>query len=196
MRKKFALLLAALAALFLLSGCKVSGNPLPEGMEEETVLEQGREVVSLLNAGEYQTVYDRLRSDAQAWPRFGRDVTLVDEDGPDGSLLFACRTDPSMSNPLGMVHGGVTASLVDTCMGVTCSAHCGRAATPTVSMTVNYARPVPLNAAVEVRTRTASCGAAVGQMYAEIYPAGQPDKLLVTASGAYSTKPNNLGKIF
>ena len=35
MRKKFALLLAALAALFLLSGCKVSGNPLPEGMEEE-----------------------------------------------------------------------------------------------------------------------------------------------------------------
>ena len=65
MRKKFALLLAALAALFLLSGCKVSGNPLPEGMEEETVLEQGREVVSLLNAGEYQTVYDRLRSDAQ-----------------------------------------------------------------------------------------------------------------------------------
>ena len=65
MRKKFALLLAALAALFLLSGCKVSGNPLPEGMEEETVLEQGREIVALLNAGEYQTVYDRLRADAQ-----------------------------------------------------------------------------------------------------------------------------------
>ena len=65
MRKKLALLLAALSALLLLSGCKVSGNPLPEGMEEETVLEQGREVVSLLNAGEYQTVYDRLRSDAQ-----------------------------------------------------------------------------------------------------------------------------------
>lgn len=65
MRKKFALLLAALAALFLLSGCKVSGNPLPEGMEEETVLEQGREVVSLLNGGNWQEVYDRLRSDAR-----------------------------------------------------------------------------------------------------------------------------------
>ena len=49
MRKKLALLLAALSALLLLSGCKVSGNPLPEGMEEETVLEQGREVVALLN---------------------------------------------------------------------------------------------------------------------------------------------------
>ena len=65
MRKKFALLLAALAALFLLSGCKVSGNPLPEGMEEETVLEQGREVVAMLNGGEWQEVYSLLRADAQ-----------------------------------------------------------------------------------------------------------------------------------
>ncbi len=65
MRKKFALLLAALAALFLLSGCKVSGNPLPEGMEGDTVLEQGREIVALLNGGEWQEVYSRLRADAQ-----------------------------------------------------------------------------------------------------------------------------------
>ena len=34
-------------------------------MEEETVLEQGREVVSLLNGGNWQEVYDRLRSDAR-----------------------------------------------------------------------------------------------------------------------------------
>ena len=65
MKKRLCLLALPLALLLLLAGCKVSGNPLPEGMEEETVLEQGREVVSLLNAGEYQTVYDRLRSDAQ-----------------------------------------------------------------------------------------------------------------------------------
>ena len=65
MRKKLALLLAALSALLLLSGCKVSGNPLPEGMEEETVLEQGREVVALLNSGDYQGVYDLLREDAR-----------------------------------------------------------------------------------------------------------------------------------
>ena len=65
MKKKFALLLAAVSALLLLSGCKVSGNPLPEGMEEDTVLEQGREVVALLNGGDWQEVYDRLRSDAR-----------------------------------------------------------------------------------------------------------------------------------
>ena len=65
MKKNFALLLAAVSALLLLSGCRVSGNPLPEGMEENTVLEQGREIVALLNGGSWQEVYDRLRSDAQ-----------------------------------------------------------------------------------------------------------------------------------
>ncbi|WP_160638225.1 DUF3887 domain-containing protein [Pseudoflavonifractor sp. 60] len=64
MRKKL-LLLSILAALCLLAGCKVSGNPLPEGMEKETLLEQGREIVTLLNEGGYQEVYDRLRADAQ-----------------------------------------------------------------------------------------------------------------------------------
>ena len=51
MMRKIALMVAVLGALVLLAGCKVSGNPLPEGMEEETVLEQGREVVAMLNAG-------------------------------------------------------------------------------------------------------------------------------------------------
>lgn len=66
MKKRFVLLLAvALGGLLLLTGCKVSGNPLPEGMEEETVLAEGREVVSLLNGGEYQAVCDLLRDDAR-----------------------------------------------------------------------------------------------------------------------------------
>ena len=61
------LLSLALALLLLLpSGCRVSGHPLPEGMEEETVLEQGREIAALLNSGDWQEVYDRLRDDAKA----------------------------------------------------------------------------------------------------------------------------------
>lgn len=65
MKKRLYLFAAILAAL-LLSGCKVSGNPLPEGMEEGAVLKQGREIVALLNSGDYRAVYDSLRSDAQA----------------------------------------------------------------------------------------------------------------------------------
>lgn len=119
------------------------------------------------------------------------DLTLLDCDGPSGSLTLGYKTKPWMANVWGVVHGGVSAALVDTCMGVTCGIQCGLI-TPTISMTVNYARPVPLNAELVVRTRTVRCGATSGQMSAEVYLAGEPDKLLVTASGAYCTKPNDL----
>ena len=141
-----------------------------------------------LRQGARQSIALRLQSPAQAWPRFGRDVTLVDEDGPDGSLLFACHTDPSMSNPLGIVHGGVTASLVDSCMGVTCGAHAGCTFTPTITMTVNYARPVPLDADIQVRTRTVRIGRTTGQLSAEVFPAGRPDEVLATATGVYAIR--------
>ena len=65
MKKRLLLPAAVLACLLLLSGCKVSGNPLPQGMEEETVLSRGREVVALLNGGDWQEVYDLLRDDAR-----------------------------------------------------------------------------------------------------------------------------------
>lgn len=119
------------------------------------------------------------------------DLTLIDCDGPSGSLVLGYETKPWMANIWGVVHGGVVATLVDSCMGITCAAQCGLI-TPTVSMTVNYARPVPLNASIVVRTRTVRCGVTSGQLSAEVYPADQPDKLLVTASGAYCTKPNDL----
>ena len=119
------------------------------------------------------------------------DLTLTDCDGPAGSLMLSYQTKPWMANVWGVVHGGVIANLVDTCMGVTCAAQCG-VITPTISMTVNYARPVPLDAEVIVRTRTVRCGATSGQLCAEVCLAGQPDEPLVTASGAYCTKPNGL----
>lgn len=119
------------------------------------------------------------------------DLTLLDCDGATGSLVLGYHTKPWMANVWGVVHGGIVAVLMDTCMGITCSLHCG-VITPTISMTVNYARPVPLDAELVVRTRTIRVGATSGQISAEVYPAGQPDKLLVTASGAYCTKPNEL----
>ena len=133
-------------------------------------------------------ITQRIRSPARAWPRFGEDIDLVEEDGPAGSLLFSCRTDGSMSNPMGIVHGGITASLVDTCMGVTCTAQSGGVPTPTVTMTVNYARPVPLDADILVRTRTVRVGNTSGQMSAEVFLAGKPEEILVTATGVYSVK--------
>ena len=137
----------------------------------------------------------RAREIPAGMPDPSADLTLLDCDGPSGSLTLGYATKPWMANVWGVVHGGVTAALVDSCMGITCGIQCGLI-TPTISMTINYARPVPLDASIVVRTRTVRCGATAGHIEAEVYPAGQPETLLVTASGAYSTKPNNLGKIF
>lgn len=130
----------------------------------------------------------RAQSPDRAWPRFGTDTTIVEEDGPAGSLLFACHTDASMSNPMGIVHGGVTASLVDSCMGITCATQCGNAFTPTITMTVNYVRPVPLDADIQVRVRTIRIGLTSGQLSADIFLSGKPEEILVTATGVYAIK--------
>ena len=133
----------------------------------------------------------RAEGTPSAMPDPSADLTLIDCDGPTGSLVLGYETKPWMANIWGVVHGGVTATLVDTCMGITCGVQCN-AITPTISMTVDYARPIPLNTGIVVRTRTIRCGATVGHVSAEVYLADDPGQLLAAASGAYCTKHNDL----
>ena len=129
----------------------------------------------------------RAEGTPSAMPDPSADLTLMDCDGPTGSLTLRYTTKPWMANIWGVVHGGVVATLVDTCMGITCGIQCD-AITPTVSMTVNYARPVPLDADILVRTRTIRVGNTSGQMSAEVFLARAPEEALVTASGVYAIK--------
>lgn len=62
-RKKAASLAALALCLLLLAGCQ--GKALPEGMEEQALLDAGREVVLLLVQGEYEAVHALLREDQQ-----------------------------------------------------------------------------------------------------------------------------------
>lgn len=146
-----------------------------------------------------QLTSDELRRRAEEFLRYRADVTpsampdpaaalsITDCDGPSGSLTFAYETKPWMANVWGVVHGGVVAALVDSCMGITCGVQCGMI-TPTVTMTVNYARPVPLNAALAARTRTVRIGSSTGQMSAELFLPERPDEILVTATGVYHVR--------
>ena len=129
----------------------------------------------------------RAGEDPSAMPDPSAALSITDCDGPSGSLTFAYETKPWMANVWGVVHGGVVATLVDTCMGITCGVQCGMI-TPTISMTVNYARPVPLNAALAARTRTVRIGSSTGQMSAELFLSDCPDEILVTATGVYHVR--------
>lgn len=122
------------------------------------------------------------------WPLICGVPQLVDCDGPSGSLTLAYHTLPQMSNALGIVHGGVTATMLDNCMGITSCVMAGHI-TPTVTITVNYAKPVPLDATIHVRTRTVSKGRTTVHLLAEIFLSSHPDEALVSATGVYYAAP-------
>ena len=92
MKKRLILLAAVLTVLCLLSGCKVSGNPLPEGMEEElrgylegfshlSVRElSGREVVREAAGREAEVVLDpTLLLPAAEWSALAAERTVRGE---------------------------------------------------------------------------------------------------------------------
>ena len=64
MKKKLSLFLAAalLLPILLLTGCQ-GGKSLPEGMDEDSVLEAAETLRAELDAGDYQSVADAFRPD-------------------------------------------------------------------------------------------------------------------------------------
>ena len=69
----------------------------------------------------------------------------------DKSCTLLYRTVDWMSNPIGIAHGGVLCAIADLSMG-TLSKYYAKdvAITPTVSINLNYLRPVPLEGEVLV----------------------------------------------
>ena len=82
LRRWMALGCLVLGLCMLLAGC-TSSTPLPEGMDEETVIAAGQEVLDELLAGEYDKVQSRIREDIRN--QQGKEITvdvikqLVDE---------------------------------------------------------------------------------------------------------------------
>lgn len=90
-----------------------------------------------------------------------------------------------MSNPSNMLHGGVTAAVLDMAMGLLCRYCSGGYMTPTIDMSVSYLRPAPVDKRLFVEARVTRRGLnichAVGRMWAE----GAEDIELATAAGSY-----------
>ena len=64
--RRAGLLLALLAALLLgLCACRVEGNPLPEGMDEEETLAKGREAVRAIAGNDWEGLWALLREDVR-----------------------------------------------------------------------------------------------------------------------------------
>ena len=112
--------------------------------------------------------------------------SVEDCDGPGRSIVLRFRTYSWMANPMGVTHGGMVSAILDASMGTLCTTFAG-VLTPTITMTTNYCRPVPLETEILVRARLTHLGRTSGQLSAEMYLPGEERSPLATATGVYYT---------
>lgn len=107
-----------------------------------------------------------------------------EESGP--TLTLALNAKPWMTNPLGVMHGGLVTSAMDTTMGtLSFYATEGKRRTPTVSMETAYIRPVPLSGRILIRARLTSAGRTLVYLTSELCAEDAPERILATSSGVY-----------
>lgn len=129
----------------------------------------------------------RLSGAAADRPRGFSPVPVIEKlDGQKMRGVLRYHTTPEMRNPMGVLHGGMTATILDSSMGILCLGLTGNF-TPTISMTINYTRPIPLNADILVTVQVASLGRTTAHITAAIALADAPDKICATATGVYYT---------
>ena len=130
----------------------------------------------------YQEIYRTTPGGFLEWmaPR------IEELDTARNTLIVRFETKNWMTNPRGTVHGGVIASMADTATGML-SRIVGESQLggPTVSLSVNYIRAVPLNESVLVRTVCQKSGRQMIFMTSEAYLPGKPEEILFTAECTY-----------
>lgn len=114
-------------------------------------------------------------------------VSFESCDFESRTLTVSYETMPWMSNPIGMMHGGIIGAVLDSAMGTLIFALCGRKFPPTISLQINYLRPIPLGSRIFVRARADFIGRTNSSAVAELWMENQPDKLMATASGIFYT---------
>lgn len=76
----------------------------------------------------------------------------------ESTMVYRYETEPGMSNPLGKLHGGMIAAMMDTTMGALSFYMAGEKLTPTITMKVDYVRPGIIGQPVYVGVRCTNCG--------------------------------------
>jgi len=108
------------------------------------------------------------------------------------TLTVSFEAMPWMSNPSGILHGGAISSAMDIAMGLLVYMLNDRKIPPTISLQVNFVRPVPLGKRFFIKSRAHSIGRTTAYTDAELWIEGCPDTIMATASGTYYTAGKQL----
>ena len=90
-----------------------------------------------------------------------------------------------MGNPMGILHGGVTASVLDMTMGLLCRYCSNGSMTPTISMDVQYLHAGPLDKRLYVKAELTKRGMGICYARGAIWAEGAEDRRIATSSGVY-----------
>jgi uncharacterized protein (TIGR00369 family) len=112
-------------------------------------------------------------------------AALVSCDYEKKAVLLKMDTQSWMTNPSDMLHGGVTASILDMTMGLLCRYYSGGYMTPTIDMSVSYLRPAPLNETLYIQAQVTHRGMSVCHAIGTAWAANAPEKPVATSTGSY-----------
>lgn len=102
---------------------------------------------------------------------------------------FSHQTTPLGQNPHGMLHGGVTAWLLDTANGIVCRGFSGFSAAPSLDLHINYLKAIPMDQKLILRTTLKRLGTRIINLYDEIRNP-ETNTLYVTATANSYLPPN------
>lgn len=147
-------------------------------MEEKSLSAQEwlRQELEFINGTMAETLNGRLKAELEA----------CDEAQQELTLRFPLQQ--WQVNGLGTLHGGMVSTMMDLAMSMAVYCFSRQSIPPTISMTVNYLRPVPMEAWTTVRARVTSLGRRNATAYCETLIPGS-GKVAATAIGTYAVIP-------
>lgn len=106
---------------------------------------------------------ERIRTGAEPYPPMWQTVPIELVMVKPGSVRMTARADERHINALGTVHGGFSATVLDTALGLTIFISIDDDARhTTVDLSVKVVKPVPLHEALEIETELVHVSRSVG----------------------------------
>lgn len=116
-------------------------------------------------------------------------TSLLECDDREKTLSLSFPLESWEVNGLGTLHGGILSTMMDLAMSMVVYCFSRQTIPPTISMTTNYVRPVPMKeGTVQITARLTSLGKRTATAYCE---ASLPEsgKLTCTSIGTYAIVP-------
>ena len=131
----------------------------------------------------FKTYFEEISKDKEIINYLIR-LTYVRCDYQKKELVLKIIPQKWMTNPYGIVHGGISATVLDTAMGVLCRYYSRGKMTPSISLNLTYLGMIKVDKPIYIVSHINKTGASINYASSYIY-CDNPDVHLVEASGAY-----------